>query len=84
LGVTIEKVIESDEKIALQTDQNRHEHADLIIAADGVRSTIRSQVFGDGSPRFTGNVAWRCTVPTTTLGKQSYIYGHKHFTSTSL
>lgn len=71
LGVTIEKVIESDEKIALQTDQNRHEHADLIIAADGVRSTIRSQVFGDGSPRFTGNVAWRCTVPTTTLGKHA-------------
>ena len=71
LGVAVEKVIESAEDIALQTTLNRHERASLVIAADGVRSTIRSQVFGDAAPRFTGNVAWRCTVPTSALGEHA-------------
>jgi salicylate hydroxylase len=37
--------------------------ADVVIAADGIRSAIRAQHFGDGQPRFTGMIAWRCLVP---------------------
>jgi salicylate hydroxylase len=37
--------------------------ADVVIAADGIRSTIRSQIFGADAPRFTGMMAWRCMVP---------------------
>jgi salicylate hydroxylase len=37
--------------------------ADVVIAADGIRSVIRAQHFGDGQPRFTGMIAWRCLVP---------------------
>jgi salicylate hydroxylase len=37
--------------------------ADVVIAADGIRSAIRAQHFGDGRPRFTEMIAWRCMVP---------------------
>jgi salicylate hydroxylase len=37
--------------------------ADAVIGADGIRSAIRAQHFGDGEPRFTEMVAWRCMVP---------------------
>src|ERR1700751_2430061 len=37
--------------------------ADFVIGADGIRSAIRAQHFGDGQPRFTEVVAWRCIVP---------------------
>ena len=37
--------------------------ADIVIGADGIRSAIRAQYFGDGAPRFTEMVAWRCIVP---------------------
>jgi salicylate hydroxylase len=37
--------------------------ADAVIGADGIRSTIRAQLFGAGAPRFTEMVAWRCMVP---------------------
>jgi salicylate hydroxylase len=37
--------------------------ADLVIGADGIRSTIRAQKFGADAPRFTGMMAWRCMVP---------------------
>ena len=36
---------------------------DVVIGADGIRSAIRAQHFGDGHPRFTEMVAWRAIVP---------------------
>jgi salicylate hydroxylase len=37
--------------------------ADIVIGADGIRSTIRAQKFGADAPRFTGMMAWRAIVP---------------------
>ncbi len=37
--------------------------ADVVIAADGIRSAIRAQHFGADKPRFTEMMAWRCIVP---------------------
>ena len=36
---------------------------DVLIAADGARSLIRTVLFGDDGARFTGHVAWRLLVP---------------------
>jgi len=41
--------------------------ADLVIAADGVRSALRQSLFGPGQPRFTGQVAWRGTIDAARL-----------------
>ena len=37
--------------------------ADVVVAADGIRSAIRAQHFGADQPRFTEMTAWRCIVP---------------------
>jgi len=37
--------------------------ADLVIAADGLNSTLRQRVIGPKPPSFTGHIAWRATVP---------------------
>lgn len=37
--------------------------AAITIAADGARSLVRSQVFGDQGASFTGHIAWRLLVP---------------------
>lgn len=37
---------------------------ELLVGADGIRSVVRRHVLGDDQPRFTGQVAWRCLVPT--------------------
>ena len=42
-------------------------HADLLIGADGIRSAVRTALFGEAMPRFTGNVAWRLVVPAMGL-----------------
>lgn len=37
--------------------------ADVLIGADGNASRVRSVVFGDAPPRFTGQVAFRALIP---------------------
>lgn len=38
-------------------------HGDVLIGADGVRSAVRTQLFGPEEVRFTGYLAWRGLVP---------------------
>ena len=45
----------------------RVEAADLVVAADGIRSTIRERLFNPAPPVFTGFVAWRGLVATADL-----------------
>ncbi|MEZ5946234.1 MAG: FAD-dependent monooxygenase [Hyphomonas sp.] len=42
--------------------------ADLIVGADGIHSAVRAQMLGPDKAQFTGNVAWRATVPVSALG----------------
>jgi salicylate hydroxylase len=37
--------------------------ADVVIGADGIRSTLRQELFGADAPRFTEMMCWRCMVP---------------------
>lgn len=40
---------------------------DVLIGADGLKSVVRESLFGDASPAFTGQVAWRGIVPVERL-----------------
>lgn len=40
---------------------------ELLIAADGIRSTLRNQIVGDVTAEFTGYTAWRGMIPADRL-----------------
>ena len=40
---------------------------DVLVGADGIRSVVRTHLFGAEAPTFTGNVAWRGLVPIDRL-----------------
>lgn len=44
-------------------------HGDVLLGADGIRSSIHTQMLGETSAQFTGQVAWRGTVPVGLLPK---------------
>jgi salicylate hydroxylase len=52
--------VEQDSRVMAHFADGSREEADVMIAADGVRSAVRRQLFGDGAPRFAGQIAFRC------------------------
>jgi salicylate hydroxylase len=51
------------EKIVVRTEDGRSFTGAALIGADGVRSRIREQMFGDGDPQLIGYVSHRTIVP---------------------
>ena len=39
--------------------------AQLVVAADGVRSAMRAQLFPAARPRYSGSTSWRAVIPDT-------------------
>jgi salicylate hydroxylase len=58
--------VEDGARPALLTAQGARLEADLVVAADGLRSRLRPRLNGHAAPRFTGQVAWRALVPGPT------------------
>lgn len=58
---------QSDDRVVLHLANGEHVTGDVLIGADGVHSKVRQQIFGQGSARFTGIVAWRGLVPMERL-----------------
>ncbi|WP_336721273.1 FAD-dependent monooxygenase [Acinetobacter soli] len=50
--------------IALSFEDGTQQQFDVVIGADGIHSRVRSALFGEESPRFTGIVSFRSVVPT--------------------
>ena len=53
--------------VVLRFADGLEETADLVVAADGIRSSIRETLFNPAPPVFAGFVAWRGLVDTTEL-----------------
>jgi salicylate hydroxylase len=67
LASHVERVEPGDRHVQLKFADGRSEIADIVIAADGIRSTIREALFHPAPPVFTGFVAWRGLVDTADL-----------------
>lgn len=47
-------------------------HGDLLVAADGIRSTARAQLAKEVRPHYAGYVAWRGLADETALSRESH------------
>jgi 2-polyprenyl-6-methoxyphenol hydroxylase-like FAD-dependent oxidoreductase len=59
LGAKLESFSQERETVVAHFDDGREERADLLVGADGLHSTVRAQILGDGPPRYAGFTAWR-------------------------
>lgn len=67
LGTRIDSVEPEAERVLVVPENAGPVPFDIVVAADGVRSRVRSVHFGGTRPRFTGHVAWRGLVPADRL-----------------
>ncbi|MGB0907121.1 MAG: FAD-dependent monooxygenase [Maricaulaceae bacterium] len=68
LGAKVTHYAQADNSISMHLEDGNQWEGDVLIGADGIKSSIREQMFGADKPRFTGNVAWRAVVPVDVLG----------------
>lgn len=63
LGSPVVAVHETPSEAVVELESGEELACDLVVGADGLRSTIRTCLFGDEPARFTGFVVWRAIVP---------------------
>jgi salicylate hydroxylase len=62
-GARLSAVESGPDGVAVRFADGGAAGAAALIAADGVRSTVRRLLFGDDSPPFAGQIAFRCLIP---------------------
>jgi salicylate hydroxylase len=67
LNKRVTKFEESDDGIELFFDDGTSAKGDILVGADGVKSVIRDQIAGAIPATYTGDSAWRLTVPKDKL-----------------
>ncbi len=71
-GKTLARVEQDANSVtAIFTDGSR-EHGDLLVAADGVFSTVRRQFLPGVEPRSAGYIAWRGIVPENEMSPKAH------------
>ncbi len=58
---------ERDDEVALRFADGTTATGDLLIGADGVKSVVRTALWGEVKATYTGDAAWRVTVPVERL-----------------
>ncbi len=64
---------ESGDEASVQFTDGSEERGDLVVGADGVKSWLRTSLFGERPAQFTSVVAWRGTVDLEALPPESRI-----------
>lgn len=63
LGQKVAKVIPGETSTTVQFEGGGEAVIPVLIGADGLHSPTRAAINPGGQPFFTGQVAWRCTIP---------------------
>jgi 2-polyprenyl-6-methoxyphenol hydroxylase-like FAD-dependent oxidoreductase len=71
-GSTLERVEQSGSKVTALFHGGERADADLLIAADGLRSIIRAQCLPDAKPWYAGYIAWRCLTDERALSPRTH------------
>jgi 2-polyprenyl-6-methoxyphenol hydroxylase-like FAD-dependent oxidoreductase len=62
LGKKLTRVTQDADSVTAMFADGTSERGDLLIGADGVRSTVRAQFLPEVEPSYAGYVAWRATL----------------------
>src|SRR5258707_6625001 len=69
-GKAIEAVEQDPEGVTARFADGSEERADILIAADGIHSTVRAQLLPEIRPHYAGYIAWRGIVSEPSLSTE--------------
>lgn len=71
MGRTVVAVQGSESGVSVRCDDGETFEADLLVAADGFRSTVRAQTAPEVQPQYAGYVAWRGVCDEAVLSRHT-------------
>jgi salicylate hydroxylase len=72
-GARVTAIQERESEVELTIEKQSQSEtvmAELVVGADGIKSIVREHVLGLEQPQFTGQVVWRCLVPTERIAPE--------------
>ncbi len=79
LGAPVLAVQQNEASVRVQLADGETLRADLVVAADGIRSTLRTQLLPAVQPEYAGYVAWRGVCDEAALSRQTLTSLFPHF-----
>jgi len=77
MGATVKSIDDAGDEVRVAFSDGSSQGYDLVVGADGIRSTVRSLVFGDIQPRFAGFANWRALLPRPpSVNRMMWMWGH--------
>lgn len=67
LGQSVVDIQQDEQSATLILQDGSSITGDILIGADGIKSTIRRQLWGPDIPKFSGMMAWRAVIPMQNL-----------------
>ena len=71
-GVDFERVEQDAAGVSATFSDGSTARGDLLVAADGIRSTVRAQVLPEAQPRYAGYIAWRGVVDESAVSPATH------------
>ena len=71
-GMTLERIEQDAGGVTAIFADGSRERGDLLVGADGVRSTVRELLLPEAQPRYAGYVAWRGLVDEATFSPAAH------------
>ena len=59
LGARLDRFEQDGSGVTARFEDGREARGDVLVGADGIDSTVRRWLLGDGPPRYAGYIAWR-------------------------
>jgi 2-polyprenyl-6-methoxyphenol hydroxylase-like FAD-dependent oxidoreductase len=72
LGKKLRRIEQDVESVTATFDDGSSERADLLVGADGIRSTVRQQFLPQAQPVYAGYVAWRAVLDETQVPRRAH------------
>ncbi|MCT4352575.1 3-hydroxybenzoate 6-monooxygenase, partial [Streptomyces sp. Je 1-79] len=67
---SVERYEQGDGHVTVHTSDGRRFTGAALIGADGIRSTVRAQMLGDGEPRVSGHTIYRSVIPISRVPEE--------------